>query len=652
MKRVALPESVTRHLAGPREIIEAFCEGLRPDPIEWVWEWAERERRLSTESSAMPGPYRINRTPYLRDILEDLSPHSPVERVVFKKSAQIGASELANCFIAYVIAKGLGPTLLVQATEKLAKDYSKQRLDPMIRDTPRLREILGIRSDGTNDANQLLSKAYPGGVLFLAGAESAKGLRSKPIRNLILDEVDAYPRDVEGEGDPCDLAIKRTDTFARRKILEISTPTVEGDSRISSRFEQTDKRYFFVPCPSCGTFQRLVWKRIVFDRSEEGHLIPESVKYSCEACGELIGEEEKADMVAKGEWRATATAGDTFVRGYSISAFYSPWRTWAQIAQKKLEAGRNPQKLKTWTNVEEGEPFAAQGEAPEWATLWRRREPYDDQLVPAGALILTAGVDAQQDRLEMEVVGWGPRLESWSLERVIIDGDTATAAPYEELGKYLRKAWPHENGGQIGLTRMFIDAGDGSYSAQSIHRWARPFMPRVMPCRGRSDASQMVYQRKDATLRKGRSRRGRLGSYYPVGVGLVKAELYGFLRLPEPAPGERMPDGYCHFPRTYDEEYFIQLTSERVSTRPNSKGIPTRTWKVIEGRRNEMLDCRVYARAAAFVSGIDGWSPERWEQARQETLPADEAPPRRVRRKKKPKAGGYLGRRDGWLDSQ
>ncbi|MEL6715467.1 MAG: phage terminase large subunit family protein, partial [Planctomycetota bacterium] len=190
--------------------------------------------------------------PFWREVMEHLSPQSPTERVVVMKSAQVGASELANCFIAYILSKGLGPTMLVTKSLELAKDYSKQRLDPMVRDTSALREVLGERT-GQNDRNQLLTKTARGAPLFLRGAESAAGLRSMPIRNLVLDEVDSYPPDVEGEGDPCDLAVKRTETFHRRKILEISTPTIEGASRIADRYEATDQRVYLVPCPECGT---------------------------------------------------------------------------------------------------------------------------------------------------------------------------------------------------------------------------------------------------------------------------------------------------------------------------------------------------------------------------------------------------------------
>ena len=640
-----------RGLASALLLKTAFANGLRPDPVETIDQWCDRERRLSQEGSAEFGKYKTSRTPYLREIMECLSPSSPVERIVVMKSAQVGASELGNNFLAYVIAKGLGPTLLVQATLDGAKDYSKQRLDPMIRDTPILNRILGSRSDAKNSSNTLFFKSFPGGVMLLRGAESASGLRSMPIRNLFLDEIDAYPRDVEGEGDPCDLALKRTETFSRRKILEVSTPTVEGMSRIAERFALTDQRYFLVPCPHCETFQRLVWPRLQFERTEDGLLDPESIGYACESCGVLIEEKYKPGMVAQGRWEATTVSKSRVVRGYHINALYSPWCKWETIIAQKLDVGRNPRRLQTWVNTYLGETWEAEGEAPDWGKLWRRREPYTKDLLPKRVAILTAGVDAQKDRLEMEIVGWGPGLESWSIDYVVITGDTTTPKPYDELAQYLQRTWKHENGGSLSISRMMIDAGDASHSAPTIMRWARYRTPRVMPCRGRGDASQMVYSPRELTLRKGNSRGARAGMFWPVGVGLVKSELYGWLRQKEAPTGVQTPAGWCHFPRAYDEDYFQQITAERKIVKRNQKGIPVAAWKVIEGRRNEVLDCRVYARAAAYVHGIDGWAPAKWAAEFEKTRETEtEQPKRKVKLKPKPKRGGFLGgRKETWL---
>ncbi|MEL6715468.1 MAG: terminase gpA endonuclease subunit, partial [Planctomycetota bacterium] len=294
--------------------------------------------------------------------------------------------------------------------------------------------------------------------------------------------------------------------------------------------------------------QRLVWKRLKFDRDADGNLDHDSARYACVKCGVLIEHSKKAAMVAAGRWEATSTTSQRYTVGYHISALYSPWRTWAQIAEAHLAAGRDRRKRKTWANTELGETSRAEGDAPDWIKLWRRREPYGLDELPEGVVLLTAGVDAQRDRIELEIVGWGERLESWSIDYQVIGGDTAKDETWEQLDALLAQTWPHANGGALAISRMAIDVGDGSYSAPTIHRWAKFKLPRVMPVRGRGDASQPVYQRREATLRKSKGRRARLGTFWPVGVGLLKSELYAALQLEEPAAGEAAPNGWCHFP--------------------------------------------------------------------------------------------------------
>ncbi|MEM8711795.1 MAG: terminase gpA endonuclease subunit, partial [Planctomycetota bacterium] len=437
-----------------------------------------------------------------------------------------------------------------------------------------------------------------------------------------------------------------------RKVFVVSTPTIEGDSRIAESYEETDKRVFLVPCPSCDTFQRLVWSRLKFERRDDLSLDPESVRYACQECGELISEDQKMAMIRRGRWEATSSSMSPVVRGYHISALYSPWASWISIAEKFLAAKSNPRQLQTFVNTYLGETFANQGEAPDWKKLWRRRESYDADLIPAGALVLTAGVDVQQDRLEMEIVGWGQNLESWSIQYEVIHGDTATDETYEELERYLTHTWRHESGGRVALSRLLIDAGDAAGGVTNIYRWASRHVPRVMPIRGRTEATQMVYREREATLRKGKSRKRKLGMFWPVGVGLIKSELYSFLRLEEPEPDQAPPFGWCHFPHSYDDEYFKQLTAERKRLRPNSQGIPKANWKVIEGRRNEALDCRVYARAGAYVEGIDSWSPARWEQERQDLTAGGEAKAKKPKRSK-PQNTNFIPRPRGgkkWLN--
>ena len=603
------------------DLIESMIDGLRPKPYESIVDWAPIHRFLPKDAAAEGGgPIDLTRTPYIIEPLECLSPDSTVERVVMMFGAQLAKSEALNTFIAYVMAKGLGSAMLVQPNLTRAKEYSKTRIDPMIRDTPQLAALFPEKGS-RDDPNQILLKKFDGGALLMRGAETASGLASSPIRFLAMDELDRYPQDVENEGNPVDLAIMRTAPFARRKLLLCSTPVAEGTSLIAQHLEQTDQRRYVVPCPSCDTFQRLEYSRISCDRDKHDNLIADRATYTCVECGEMIPETEKTGMVEKGHWEATAVPINPDYRGYQLSALYSPWRSWSQIIETHRAAGRNRDKLKVWTNTDMAEVFKDEGEAPDWMKLYRRRELYPEGKLPAGVHVLTAAADAQRDRIECEVVGWGPNLESWSIDYIVIAGDTSTAEPWKELQKLLTKRWHHENGGDIGLARLGVDAGDGAHSAAQIYRWARSLVPRVLPIRGVSKADILVGRPRAEQIRKGRKSRRSFGLHWPVGVSMAKAEFYGWLRSEEPAAGEALPVGWCHFPQDRDEDWFQQITAERRSITRDKKGNPSATWKVIAGRRNEGLDCRVYARAVAFVHGIDGWSPQKWETVYQDTYP-------------------------------
>ncbi|MDO8607870.1 MAG: phage terminase large subunit family protein [Phaeospirillum sp.] len=290
---------------------------MRPDPRLTVSQWADQHRMLSSRASAEPGRYRTARTPYMRDIMDALSPTSPVQRVVFMKAAQVGATEAGCCFIGFVIHHAPGPMLCVQPTVEMAKRASRQRIDPLIEESPAIRER--VKPARSRDAgNTMLSKDFPGGTLVLTGANSAVGLRSMPARYLFLDEVDAYPASADDEGDPVGLAEARSLTFAhRRKVFLASTPTIRGMSRIEREYEASDQRRFFVPCPHCGTMQWLKFERLRWDKGR-----PETVRYHCEACEQEIAEHHKGAMLAAGVWRATATGTDPGTIGFHISALY------------------------------------------------------------------------------------------------------------------------------------------------------------------------------------------------------------------------------------------------------------------------------------------------------------------------------------------
>ncbi len=320
---------------GAHEIERAWHEGLTPDPLLSVSAWADQHRMLSSKASAEPGRWRTARTPYLREIMDCLSPASPIERVVFMKGAQVGGTGCGSCWIGYVIHHAPGPMMAVWPTVEMAKRNSKQRIDPLIEESPVLAAL--IAPARSRDAgNTILAKEFRGGVLVMTGANSAVGLRSMPVRYLFLDEVDGYPLDVEGEGDAISLAEARTRTFTRRKIFIVSTPTIAGASSIEREYEASDQRRYFVPCPHCAHAQ---WFRFEQLRWERGR--PETAVYVCESCETPIAEHHKTWMLEHGQWRATAP-GNGRTAGFHLSSLYSPvgWRSWREIAAAWEELDR------------------------------------------------------------------------------------------------------------------------------------------------------------------------------------------------------------------------------------------------------------------------------------------------------------------------
>ena len=609
-------------MTGLQECITHAVLALRPDPLLSVSQWADAHRFLSPTASGEPGLWRTERTPYLKEIMDCLSSSNPVEKVVFMKGAQIGGTEAGNNWIGYVIHHAPGPMLSVQPTVEAAKRNSKQRIAPLIDSTPVLRErVKEARS--RDSGNTVQSKEFPGGILVMTGANSAVGLRSMPVRYLFLDEVDAYDFDVDGEGDPVSLAVQRTITFANRKIFLVSTPTIQGFSRIEMEYEASDKRRWWVPCPHCQEYQILKEQRLRWPKGQ-----PELAAYYCEHCELKIASHQKAAMNAFGEWRKENPVSN--VAGFHLSGLNSPWLSWAQIAERKA-AAKDDAAMKVYVNTIEARTWTESGEAPEWQRLYDRREDYRIGMVPEGGLFLTAGVDVQKDRLEMEIVAWGRERESWSIDYRVLMGDPVKPDVWRQLDDVLAESFTHTNHINLPIVKLAIDTG---YATQEVYDWVRRQAPdRVIAVKGveRLSAAIGTPSSIDVTHQGKRKRRGLM--VWPVGSSFCKSELYGCLRKDRPTDkqleeGEPYPSGYCHFPK-YGEEYFKQLTAERLVTVKDKRGFPHREWRKLR-ERNEALDCRVYARAAAAAYGIDKFTASNWTQREvalgQERLNAPENP--------------------------
>jgi len=425
-------------------------------------------------------------------------------------------------------------------------------------------------------------------------------------RYLFLDEVDAYPGDVDGEGDPVNLALARTRTFARRKVFMISTPKITGRSRIEASFEDSDQRYYWVPCPHCNEHQTLKFAQVRWPKGE-----PEKAVYVCEHCEGQIENHEKHSMLPRGEWRPAAP-GVGKAAGFHLSSLYSPvgWFSWTDAAAMFEEAQKNPALLQVFVDTVLGETWAQQGEAPEWQRLYDRREDYRIGTVPKGGLFLTAGVDIQKDRIEVETVAWGRGKESWSIDYQVLEGQTAEGMVWQKLITVLNTWYPIESGGVLPIVKFAIDSG---YATPEVYAWTRKYGgERAVVIKGDSRAAAPISQPSAIDIGP-QGNRVRSGiRVWPVNGSMIKEELYRWLRLDRPTEesGEPYPPSYCHFPK-YGEEYFKQITAEQLVTRI-VKGYRRTEWQKTRDR-NEALDARTYARAAAAVYGMDRFDDAVWK---------------------------------------
>jgi phage terminase large subunit GpA-like protein len=567
-----------------------------------------------------------------------------IEEVVVTKSAQVGWTEIIGNIVGYFVDQDPSAILVLQPTLDMAEAWSKDRLAPMVRDTPCLTaKIADARS--RDSGNTVLHKKFAGGQLTMAGANSAASLASRPIRVVLADEIDRYPASAGTEGDPLTLAYKRTNNFWNRRKLAGSTPTIAGVSRIEAKFEESDQRRFYVPCPHCGHHQVLRWDQVRWEKSKSGQHRPETAAYVCEECGVLWSDAERWGAVRLGEWRATKPF--TGIAGFHIWEAYSPWVKLAETVKAFLEAKKHPETLKVWTNTALGETWTEKGEAPDWQRLYDRREPAISlDAPPEWVGVLTGSVDVQRGgggRLELDVWGWGKGLRRVLVAHVDVVGDPADKATWTELDREIAREWTSVDGRCLKLSRIAVDSGDGE-NTMHVYAWARRHPGLVMAIKGRHATGVGtpvagptwvdIKGKGGRTIRKG----CRL---WIVGTSMLKMELYGFLQLDKPVDGEDIPPGFVHLPGDAGDEWIKQLVAEQLAKKRTRTGGVKLEWQKLRDR-NEALDNAVYARAAAWELGIDRWSESRWQTLLE---PAGREEPDTTDAKPPPTAGDGFARR-------
>ena len=574
------------------DLFKKIFSVLKPPPKLTIDTWADKYRILSTKTSSEPGRWNTDRVPFQREVMRAIS-DKRTEKVVMMYGAQLSKTEILMNTFGFYADYDPAPIMFLMPTKDMAQDFSSTRLNDMILSTPQLRNKI-IESDNSRDTKR--QKEFAGGYIVLTGSNSAAELSSRPIRILLADEIDRFPSNVKGEGDPLNLAIERTKTFWNKKIVLTSTPTIKGGSRVELEYENSTKEEYYVPCPKCGEMQTLKWRNIMF----------EDVTHKCEKCLETSSEYEWKRNLIKGEWRAHNSEVDRFqVRGFHISELYSPFSKWSSIINKFKVAKGDEQLMKVFVNTALGECWEEKVERFNFEEIQARAEDYGEYLnhedgtyeeveIPDRVNVLTAGIDVQDNRLEVEIVGWAKGEESWGIYYKVIMGNPALPYVWNELDQVLMKDYSYQNGEKIRVACACVDTG--GHHTDDVYRYVKAREQlNIFGIKGSGEAGRPLISRPSKNNKGGIS-------LFVLGVNTGKDTIMSNLKVKE--PGAK----YMHYPnnpkRGYDEVYFKGLTSE-IKVVTFSKGQAKIEWKTVGDKRNEPLDIRNYAQAALRIANPD-----------------------------------------------
>lgn len=561
---------------------------FRPPAQQTVSEWSDANRVLVSESSAEPGAWSTDRAPYQREIMDSFT-QPGIWQIVIMASAQVGKSEIELNMMGCAIDNDPGPMLYIQPTKEVAEDYSKRRIAPMFSACPTLRDKV-FKARSRDAANTITMKTFPGGSLAIIGANSPADLSSKPVRYIFMDETDRFPASAGTEGDPQELAERRTETFRHnRKIVKTSTPTIKGKSRIETDYMNGTQEEWHTECPHCHSYNFIRFSDIHFEKEDfvsasgDADFHVKTVTWRCPTCKRDIGEYDCKRLPAK--WVSkNPKALQNGIRSFRLNAFMSPWSDWRDIIRKFLKAQKDAEKLKTFYNTILGESWEIHTNSGLDEALYKRREHYDAE-VPTGVLLLTMGVDTQDNRLEYEVVGWDQDGQSWGISRGVIPGRADAPGVWQEVDALLDREWKLANGMKMRVLATFIDSG-GHFTTEIYRECAKRASRRIWPIKGEKGEGKPYCR----PMKRGKGE----GAKFMIGVDEGKEGIMYEAAVEEPGPN------YMHFPidyrAGYDMEYFRGLISERMEIhRLHGHGVVV--WEQFY-ERNEPLDCRNYARAA------------------------------------------------------
>ncbi len=565
---------------------QAAKRHLRPPPNLKPSEWAETNVKIPV-GNAVPGFIRFDNAPYQREPL-DMLVDPDCYRITLMWAAQVGKTQLALCGQGYHITMRPVSQMMMQPSQSDLQVWMNSKFNPMVDANPALRDRLA-KPRGRDGVNNSSMKSYPGGFLMFAWSGSPKTMRGRSAPIIIADEVDGY--EGSNEGHPVSLLWQRAATFGdQRKLVEISTPTIKGQSYIEAAYEAGDQRRFWVPCPHCGEHQVLVWDQVTWEGKDEdgADQLPATARYACEHCGVLWGDGERKAAIRAGEWR-----GEKPFKGhasYHLNELYSTFRRLRDIVQSYLDKLATDD-LQTFVNVSLAQTWEERGEQADPDGLMARAETFSAP-IPAGGLVLTAGVDMQQDRLEVEIVAWGHGEESWSIDYQVLWGDPLQNDVWDELEELLASTWLHESGAQLSILSACVDTGGTGGNTQAAYEWLRGKTGRrIFGVKGIGGWGRPIVA---APSRKRSGKTGRKVDLFLVGADEAKLTVMRRLAVERPGPG------FCHVPSDRGADWYNQLTAEKLMTR-YVKGFPVREWHQTRPR-NEALDCRVYALAALKIA--------------------------------------------------
>ena len=552
---------------------------LKPPENITVSEWAEKYRILDSKSSAMPGPWSNDITPYLKGVMDEFN-NSETEKIVFVKPTQIGGTEALQNMIGYIVAQDPAPTMIVYPTDALAKSVSENRLQPMLRATPELKERF-------DENSQLLELQFDGMYLSLVGSNSPSGLASKPIRFLMLDEVDKYPGASSREADPIKLASERTKTFHNSKIYITSTPTLKTGHIWREKEKADIEKHYFVPCPHCGEYIELKWSQIRLP-NEEGMSYADRAEfatYCCQKCGSAITDNDKQDMLIKGKWK-TVRHDTKYARSVAfwINTLYSPFVRFSEVAGEFLRTKNDPEEFQNFVNSWLAEPWEDSKLKMTENLVLERQTGIKQYILPSWAKMLTAGVDVQETSVYWTIRAWGDYLTSQNIAH-------GQSLSLEDITEVMNAEYQTENGEKAIVNLALIDSGD---QTDMVYDYCAVNSEWALPVKGASHA--MLGNYKISTINRTGSRHDGTRLVLVDG-GKYKDMIAGRLQK-ENGRGSWMVYEGC------DEEYAKQVTSEHKVNVRGSHGTRQKWEPKTSHADNHYLDAEVYALAAADILGV------------------------------------------------